>query len=239
MNSFYVISDIHTHLGNLERFLEIKDKPAVCLGDIIGYNDEYDPNIAVELVKENIEYCIAGNWDYMVAMDKAPDLNNYSLRDEKNLLLMHKGANYTVPNSKYYNEDTMRTLDRVISLLNNVNKEWLLSLPTRLEINDFIFVHGGPEKDLTNIIQDRLNLYLNSVEIIRDHHVDGKIVVHGHTHIPSVYKAREDKLYLVDPGSKFLLEKGDVVSVPSLGRKNGSFCGFCEIEDSSIYFYSI
>ena len=64
-----VISDIH---GNRQAFEAVLDAVAAsdaselwCLGDLVGYGA--DPDICVELAREHVAVCLAGNHDLAVA----------------------------------------------------------------------------------------------------------------------------------------------------------------------------
>lgn len=61
-----IISDIHSNLEALTRVLsEIKVVDKVfCLGDIVGYGA--NPEECVEMIRERVDLCIAGNHDYGV-----------------------------------------------------------------------------------------------------------------------------------------------------------------------------
>lgn len=64
-----IISDIHGNLPALEAvLLDIKNrgiKNIICLGDICGYYPYI--NECIELVKNEIDFCIMGNHDYYIA----------------------------------------------------------------------------------------------------------------------------------------------------------------------------
>src|SRR5271157_219730 len=63
---YAVISDIHGNVEALQAVLnDIKGRSVdtiVCLGDIVGYYP--DPEKCVELVREHVSLCVAGNHDY-------------------------------------------------------------------------------------------------------------------------------------------------------------------------------
>ena len=63
---YAIISDIHGNVEALQAVLnDIKGRSVdtiVCLGDIVGYYP--DPEKCVDLVREHVSLCVAGNHDY-------------------------------------------------------------------------------------------------------------------------------------------------------------------------------
>lgn len=68
MEKIAVISDIHGNIPALEKvLLDIKNrdiKRIVCLGDIAGKGPDSD--LAVDIVLENCEAVVKGNWDFLI-----------------------------------------------------------------------------------------------------------------------------------------------------------------------------
>lgn len=68
MDKLAVISDIHGNIPALKAVLsDIKDRGItriICLGDIAGKGPDSD--IAVDMIKENCEIVVKGNWDYFM-----------------------------------------------------------------------------------------------------------------------------------------------------------------------------
>ena len=68
MDRIVIISDIHGNIPALEAVLsDIKNRGInriICLGDIVGKGP--DSEIAVDMIKNNCELVIKGNWDYFI-----------------------------------------------------------------------------------------------------------------------------------------------------------------------------
>lgn len=247
MKKIILISDIHNNLSNLENFIEKNaGKQTISLGDIIGYNEEYDSNKVVQEVKDNNIYSIAGNWDRMVNMKKAPELE-YKGNDEVEKILLEEQMIYggTVPNNKYYNQSTKNALEAIINGISNDTKKYLNSLQNTYSlIGVYYFVHGGfHEKQLKNglsessdfdVKQFNYNAFLigngSSSQLI-----PGKIIIHGHTHKASVlYGGKYEEISNTSENDEFEIEnsKGAVISLPSLGRKvnEPDFNGYAELK---------
>lgn len=69
MDKIAVISDIHGNIPALEAVLsDIKNREIekiICLGDLAGKGPE--PEAAVDIIKENCETVLKGNWDYLIS----------------------------------------------------------------------------------------------------------------------------------------------------------------------------
>ena len=63
---YAILSDIHGNAEALDAVLndigEQSIDSIICLGDIVGYYP--DPEKCLELIKENVDFCVAGNHDY-------------------------------------------------------------------------------------------------------------------------------------------------------------------------------
>lgn len=116
---YLIISDLHSNLESLERFIQIsKTIPhdqKVCLGDIVGYNA--NPNECVDWVRDNVDVVLAGNHDYAVV-----------------------GKTDTSYFNPYAYEACMWTREA----LTEDNIEYLGSLPTQREQNGILWVHSSP-----------------------------------------------------------------------------------------------
>ena len=68
MDRIAIISDIHGNIPALEAVLsDIRNRGIsriVCLGDIVGKGP--DSEMAVDMIKDNCELAIKGNWDYLI-----------------------------------------------------------------------------------------------------------------------------------------------------------------------------
>ncbi|MDT8719747.1 metallophosphoesterase family protein [Clostridium sp. 19966] len=88
MDKIALISDIHANIPALEAVLsDIKKrniKRIMCLGDLAGKGAS--PELAVDIIKNNCECVIKGNWDYLIAEVNDGDFlqwNNSRLRKDQ------------------------------------------------------------------------------------------------------------------------------------------------------------
>lgn len=173
-----IISDIHSNLEALEKTLEIiKQKSIdeiVCLGDIVGYGA--NPNECLSLVKEITSHILLGNHDEAaISLKQIEDFNPYA-----------RNAVFWTANQ-----------------LTDTNKEFLRSLPYKLELNGLLFTHASPfEPEEWHYIlslseaQNNFNFFQQPICFV------------GHSHAPVIFSedfwAREvvrDKRFIVNVGS--------------------------------------
>lgn len=80
MDKIAFISDIHANIPALNAVLDdIKRrgiKRIMCLGDIAGKGA--DPMLAVDIIKNNCEAVVKGNWDYLIAEVNDGDFLNWN-----------------------------------------------------------------------------------------------------------------------------------------------------------------
>lgn len=190
---YAIISDIHSNLEAFERVLLEIDRIGadriVCLGDIVGYGA--DPNECLEIVRERQVACIMGNHDMVACGISDPSNFNPAAR---------QAALWTK------------------SELTRENRDFLSRLPNRLEIEDFLVVHGA--------ISDPDSYIFGSSEALFEFELmtDERICFFGHTHVKIYYvysdgKVRcfrddevtisADNFYLVNPGSVGQPRDGD------------------------------
>lgn len=115
-----IFSDIH---GNIEALQSMLDDAAhrevhrsICLGDLVGYGPF--PNECIELVRslKNCR-CIAGNHDLATLWEASP-----------------YGMSPAAKKAILWTIDTLTT----------INKEFIATLPDRLDLADMTFVHANP-----------------------------------------------------------------------------------------------
>jgi len=115
-----IFSDIHGNLEALQSILRDAAQRSVhrsiCLGDLVGYGPY--PNECIQLVQGlNNCRCLAGNHDVAALWETSP----YAM-------------------SAAAKEAILWTMDQ----LSTKNKEYLASLPDRLDLADMTFVHANP-----------------------------------------------------------------------------------------------
>jgi len=157
-----IISDIH---GNLEALKSILpyisplDK-IIVLGDITGYGPA--PNECCEEVKRLDSIVIAGNHD--VASVGKKDID-------------------------WFNPFAKEAIEWTQGVLTQENKEWLLSLPLRVNEKNFIFVHGSL-RNYTDEYIFKEREALASLALLKD-----EILFVGHTHVPSYFFFENNTIY--------------------------------------------
>jgi diadenosine tetraphosphatase ApaH/serine/threonine PP2A family protein phosphatase len=158
---YAVLSDVHGNLEALEIVLADvrRDRPDVCLclGDTVGYGP--DPNECVERIRGLAGPVIAGNHD--LAAIGALDISVFTP-------LARQAIEWTMG---VVSEDTRR---------------WLVTLPDRLVIDDFLAVHGSPRDPFEEYILD----LPTSLAIFSEHAFSLCLV--GHSHVPGTFILEAD-----------------------------------------------
>lgn len=165
---YLVISDIHANRPALETVL--KDAGSFdmiwCLGDLVGYGP--DPNECVERVQEFEHICLAGNHDWAA-------LGRLNLDD--------------------FNLDARIASAWTQEELSPATREYLEGLPTRVEQDDFVLVHGSPREPVWEYLLDA------GLAMINFRYFSMRFCLVGHTHIPIAFALNEaiDRCYTLVP----------------------------------------
>jgi predicted phosphodiesterase len=186
---YAIISDIHGNVEALQAVLaDMKTRSVdeiVCLGDIVGYYP--DPEKCIELVRNNVKYCVAGNHDY-AAINKI-DIQTFT----------------------YYAFVAMEWTRNHIS---KNAMEFLSSLPLSIEQDGLYFTHSSPSNtqdwiyvfpDSEEAVFEAFNSLVHRLNFI------------GHTHWPSIMIQEDDKIILcsehtvkLNPDNFYLVNVGSV-----------------------------
>lgn len=123
-----IIADIHGNLPALKAVMktvgDIGADRIICAGDIAGYYPEV--NECVRIVRENCEYCTAGNHDiYLTGERECPRSGTVRL-----------------------------TIKYQQGIISEDNLEWIKSLPDHLCLDDMFICHGGPEDYIDQYLRD-------------------------------------------------------------------------------------
>jgi diadenosine tetraphosphatase ApaH/serine/threonine PP2A family protein phosphatase len=158
---YAIFTDIHANLEALETVLAkidelSKEKPIDkiwFLGDLVGYGP--NPNECIETLRERTDVIIAGNHDW-AAVGKL-DLDDFSAA-------ARISAEWTAKE------------------LTPEHREFLRSLPERLEIGECTLVHGSPYGPLweyltSEVLAERSFQYFNT-----------RFCLVGHTHVPVIFQ---------------------------------------------------
>jgi predicted phosphodiesterase len=195
---YAIISDIHSNLEGLHAALEEAERlgsdALLCCGDIIGYNA--DPNECVDLVQKKRVRCIQGN-------------HERGLRD------LVEGR---TPNM---NPMAMEAISFTLERLSESRRDWLLSLPDKLAIeNAFYLFHGSPF-DPDEYIFDPFEAAYAFKSLVDDYPSPANMLCFiGHTHVCSAYaydvnrkkvgerKVNDGDVFNIDPGAHFMFNVG-------------------------------
>ena len=185
-----VISDIHGNRTALEAVLEAAGSvDAVwCLGDIIGYGP--DPNDCVAIIKDlpNL-ICLRGN---------------------------HDSAVIGLTERTRFNHAAQTVLDWTDDQLNPVHRQYLLSLPPAVEVDDVTLVHGSPRDPTWEYIMDVYTATANF-----DYFQTPYCFV-GHSHLPVLYYLKNGSelanVSFVYPGDKTRLPENCIFNPGSVGQ---------------------
>jgi predicted phosphodiesterase len=155
-----LISDIHANRPALEAVLKDAGSFDVmwCLGDLVGYGP--DPNECVERIWDYEHVCLAGNHDW-AALGRL-DLNNFNL--DARLANAWTGEELTP-----------------------ASREYLETLPERVEVGEFCLVHGSPREPIWEYVLD------TSLAAINLRHFSTPFCLVGHTHIPIIFVFDEER----------------------------------------------
>lgn len=165
---YAIISDIHGNVEALQAVLkDIKSRSIdaiICLGDIVGYYP--DPERCVELIRENVLFCVAGNHDY-AAINKI-DIQTFT----------------------YYAYAAMQWTRNNIS---QAAKDFLSMLPLTVEKNGVFYTHSSPSnpKDWIYVFPDSEDAVFEAFNSLKY-----RLNFIGHTHWPSIMIQEEDKIIL-------------------------------------------
>lgn len=167
-----VISDIHSNITALEAVLADAGEidAAWCLGDLVGYGP--DPNACIQAIRSlpNL-VCLIGNHD--AAVIGQIDINTFNPE-----------AQYSV---QWTNE-----------VLTSSNKDYLFSLPSRMQIDNVTLVHGSPREPIWE--------YLINSQTATDNfeYFNTSFCFIGHSHLPVIFQKldKHKKAVIIVPETK-------------------------------------
>jgi predicted phosphodiesterase len=157
-----VISDIHANLTALEAVIADAGQfdVAWCLGDLVGYGP--NPNECIERIRglPNLQ-CIMGN---------------------------HDAAAIALIEVDAFNPDARKTVLWTQDTLTLANKEYLINLPERINLEHITLVHGSPYKPIWEYLLD------TRAATISFECFDTPYCLVGHTHLPVLFYLPDDRL---------------------------------------------
>ncbi len=196
-----IFADIHSNLEALEAVIKAYKKEAIdkylCAGDIVGY--AADPCACIEKIGSLSPAIVAGNHDW-AAVGLFPE--------------------------EYFNPMARQAISWTRSNLDDKAGDFLRSLKLVFRINDFVMVHGTPQKpeDFD---------YLSDGRIAEEAFggMDANICFVAHTHVPAVYikdagklpcYAAEDRVE-IEAGNRYIVNVGSV-GQPRDGDPRAAYC---------------
>jgi len=175
-----LLADIHSNMPALEAVLnEINDKYdkidfIITLGDYVGYGPH--PNQVLSWVMENADIMVLGNHDLAVGLGNADGFN----KDAK------KAALWNYDQLSLENRTFLSYLEQQTHF--HIYESWSI-----------FCLHGHPADAINGYLRpetpkEKINLYLSMIPKC-------KLLLHGHTHLPNLYKSEETGITIINPGS--------------------------------------
>lgn len=157
---YLIISDVHANFTALATVLA--DAPKFdeiwCLGDLVGYGP--NPNECIERIQDFAHISLAGNHDW-AALGKL-DLSSFNI-------------------------DARAASMWTQTILSPSAREYLDTLPTRVEQDGFSMAHASPREPVWEYILDANQAFANF------EYFSAPICLVGHTHIPIVFELDEQQ----------------------------------------------
>ena len=158
---YAIIADIHSNLAAFEAVLsDVERKGRVdeiwCLGDMVGYGP--DPHQCIELLQRYNHVGVAGNHDWAV-IGKI--------------------------DTSYFNSFAATACQWTAQQLSPEDIQYLESLPTTIEKDEFLLVHGSPMEPIWE--------YVISTGIAERNFssLKSKYCLVGHSHVPVAFKEED------------------------------------------------
>jgi len=197
-----IISDVHSNIEALHAVLqdiaEQRAEDVVCLGDVVGYGP--DPEECIDRVQEVCRFCLSGNHDYAV-------------------ITQPEGFN---PLAQEAVEFTRRVLEPSPLSLGRKRGRWrfLEELPTRVQEEDILYVHGSPRDERSEYILETDILFGNLGKIREILDMVPRLLFVGHTHLPGIIGPEFGFWHPSESGDTFEFEGESkyIVNVGSVGQ---------------------
>ncbi len=193
-----IFSDPHSNLEGLEAALEECKRAGaeklICCGDIVGYNA--DPDSCVDLVRELGVLCIRGNHErglQDLEDGKLPPMNPFAL------------------------EAIRFSFEKI----GEKRREWLISLPNQLLVDDIFYVFHGSPRHPDEYIFDIMEAAHALKSMAHDYPPPGnRLCFIGHTHVCAAYafdpekmkvegwEVAEDRTLRLKPGHHYMFNVG-------------------------------
>jgi predicted phosphodiesterase len=127
----------------------------------------------------------------------------------------HDAAAVGGPEIEYFNSDARRAMEWTRKAIGSDTRAWLAALPERRSEDEFSLVHGSP--------RDPTWEYVTSASVARPNldALQTTYCLHGHTHLPSVFRDEGGAVETLRPqgGSSLVLDRRRILANPgSVGQ---------------------
>jgi diadenosine tetraphosphatase ApaH/serine/threonine PP2A family protein phosphatase len=127
----------------------------------------------------------------------------------------HDAAACGGPEIEWFNPEARRAMEWTRGAISADTKAWLSALPERHAVDDWELVHGSPREPIWE--------YVTSVPVARANlaHLEARVGLHGHTHIPVAWIDDDGRVAMVSPsdGSELSLRgRRALVNPGSVGQ---------------------
>jgi len=203
--NYFVISDIHGHFDEMitcldEAGYDEKDNThkLIVVGDMIdrGSQSKEVLEYAYRLYKDNKAHVIMGNHDKFLLDFFNKDYKKVIFNFERN---GHMETFKSLLNKEVKEEEFDQINQELFSKYNHLY-EFLNELPCFLEIEDYIFVHGGIDVSLDDWRKDSVRNFTWNYQFKMDP-LPGKTIVCGHVQVAYIRSEEKDlkKVYEETP----------------------------------------
>ncbi len=127
----------------------------------------------------------------------------------------HDAAAVGGPEIEYFNADARRAMEWTRTTIGSDTRAWLAGLPERRSEADFSLVHGSP-RDPTWEYVTSASVAQRNLEVLQTTYC-----LHGHTHLPSVFRDEGRRVETLRPaaGASLVLDRRRVMANPgSVGQ---------------------
>jgi diadenosine tetraphosphatase ApaH/serine/threonine PP2A family protein phosphatase len=115
----------------------------------------------------------------------------------------HDAAAIGGPEIDHFNTDARRAMEWTRNVISATTRRWLGALPERLTKDDFTLVHGSP--------RDPIWEYITTAPVARRNleALETPWGLHGHTHLPSVFRDEDGLVEMLGPTDGSILALDD------------------------------
>ena len=162
---YAILADIHSNLSAFKAVIDDLNSRGGfqriwCLGDVVGYGPE--PHECIRLLNEYDNLCVAGNHDWAC---------------------IGKLSN------SIFNPIAAEACEWTGQQLNDVEINYLATLPEMITDGDFTLVHGSPRNPLTEYLFSDIDAEQNLA------YFDTPYCLIGHSHVPMIFEKNDTVIF--------------------------------------------